>query len=272
MYLRWKDKGDKWITVQFDSVSRETVESVLSITTHPVEDGSDITDHAHLGPTKITVEGYISNKPLPSNPGVFFGTSGQEVYKGSSLSLQAVPLNLKRYDGVVFEGAGETAPSFLDSVKGVLGKASPGGITKIVTGGIDGLLHPRPTDAHVYQGNQGWEDRAKRIYELLLAAQGIRARITCGIKLATVEDMLIAKLSAPRSKGEGSGATFNLELQRIRVVKNATVAAPLPAENRGQEKKPEGPKPAEVDESKDKKKVAVGLQLSIKAGAQQAKK
>lgn len=251
MYLRWQNLAGKFITVYFDATTKESVESALSITTHPVEEGSDITDHAHEGPDHISVEGYISNKPLPSNPGVTGTTGYGPVYAPSSLEFKRMPL--KRIGEDLFTDLGESPPNLLDSIKGAVSAVSPGGLTKLVMGGLEGLLHKPPDHAVVFAASDfGWEDRARRVYQLLRAAQSIRARVEVGIKMVTLSDMLIAKLSAPRTPKDGGGCSISLDLQRVRIVRSATVFAPLPAEDRGQPEKPAGVKAPEDDKGEKK--------------------
>ncbi len=265
MYLSWKNKAGKEITIYFDATTRESIESVLSITTHPVEEGADITDHAHEGPDKISLEGYVTNKPLPSNPGVHVGGFGP-VVKESSLEFTSVPLVMTKPDLVA--EFGEEKPNLLDSIKGVAGAVSPGGLTKLVLGGIDSLLHKPPDHAMVFKGVDGWEDRARRVYTLLRLAQKERSRIEVGVKLVTLEDMLIAKLNAPRGLKDGGGASFTLDLQRVRIVRSATVDAPVPAESRGAPEKAAGPKAATDDKDKKKELKSLAVHGGIWSGIQ----
>lgn len=256
MYMRWKDKSSgKYVVVQFDACTRESVESALSITTHPIEEGADITDHAHEGPDKITLEGYVSNKPLPSNPNVYEPTD--PIAKTSALQWMSHPLSMPDVDTKVF---GEQEPTLLDNIKGGLSAVSPGGLTKAVTGAINNLLNPPPTDYHAFIGVDGFSDRAKDVYIRLRKAQSERARIEVGIKMVTLYDMLLAKMSTPRTVKEGNGAAFTLELQRIRVVKSATVDAPQPAEARGKPEQPTGPKAPEDDPKKKQPPVSLARQ------------
>lgn len=268
MYLRWKNTNGKLLTVQFDVVNRENVEGGLTITTHPVEDGADITDHAHETPDKITVEGYISNKPLPSNPGVFADSGSGSLVKASSLEFKSVPLKMNRPKPI--PTFGEEPPSIFDSIKAGVSRVSPGGLTKLAVGAIEGLFHKTPDHAMVFAAVDGWEDRAKRVYELLDAAKAQRARFEVGIKMVTLRDMLISKLGVPRTAKDGGGATFNIDFQRVRIVNSATVAAPVPAEARGAVEKPAGQKPPEEDGDDKKNKKSVILQAGIFTGVQRA--
>lgn len=267
MYLAWTSKGGKYFFVKFDAVTRETIDSTLSITTHPVEDGSDTTDHAHAGPDKITLEGYISNVPLPSNWGGEFDEAPFRF-----MQLGSVPLKMgENPQGVNLQAFGEEPPNLMDSILGAASKVSPGGLTKLVTGGINSLLHKPPDHAMVFKGPDDWKDRARRVYELLRAAQQERVRVVCGTRLVTLEDMLIAKLNVPRSLKDGTGATFSLDLQRVRIVRSATVAAPVPAESRGQAETPAGQKATKEDKEEKKRLQSTSLKFGIWSGWQKEK-
>lgn len=244
MYLRWKNKETgKYVIAQFDACSSESVESILSITKHPVEDGDDVSDYAHPEADKITIEGYVSNTPLPSNPNAY--DPSDPIAKSGSLVWTSVPLVLER--NVDTKSYGEAGPSLGDQIGGALAMASPGGLTRMVTGAINGLLNPPPTDYHAYIGVSGFSDRARDMYLLLREAQRTCMRIEVGIKVTTIFDMMIAKLHSPRTAKEGQGATFQLDMQRVRIVKSATVNAPDPAEARGQPAAKLTPKAAEDD-------------------------
>lgn len=52
-------------TVQVDVSLSEQHQSEVEITEHPVETGTNIVDHARLKPSTLTIEGVISNDPMP---------------------------------------------------------------------------------------------------------------------------------------------------------------------------------------------------------------
>jgi hypothetical protein len=133
--------------------------------------------------------------------------------------------------------------------------------------GYSGVGHrDLPDRAHVFKGVDGFENRARAIYTALARAQRERARITVSIMVVDVDDMLIEKLSVPRQKEDGNGATFSLELQRVRVVKSETVNAPMPAEARGAKKESKGTKaPMTLAEEVDAKKKKASLAYAARA-------
>lgn len=51
---------DVWI----DVILEETFSHVATVTDHPVETGTDISDHVHLAPERLTMRGIVSNAPI----------------------------------------------------------------------------------------------------------------------------------------------------------------------------------------------------------------
>lgn len=225
LLLTWKDKksGDTKF-VRFDAVTDETHESVLQLTKHPVEDGSSISDHASDDPQKINIVGYVSNKPLYSNP----YTEKYSEYQSMDLDLPKVPSSFS---------------------------PTPGGLTRAVTGFVDNLLNPPPSKATVFKPKGDFPDRAYQMYETLKEAQKNRARVTVSSSMQELEDMIIVRLQVPRSTEDGNGATFHLDLEQVTIVQSETVAAPSPVEARGMPNQSQGSKQAvKEDKSKDEKK------------------
>lgn len=206
-FLFWSDKSGQTQDAIFDVVSQETHESVLAITSHPVEEGSDVTDHARAEPVRITVEGFVSNVPSITNPGV-----------GQLMALRSVLLTIPEKAG--------GAPIF-----------TPGGLTQAAgsaIGGLLGLTKSLPKSMPVLTATGPWQDRGQFIYRKLLQAQKDRARITVvATKVQSIADMLIERLAVPRAVGDAGGLMFQIDLLQIRIVTSETVDAPSPAELRG---------------------------------------
>ena len=55
-------------TVIFDAALSESYEQSVSVTSHPVEDGVSISDHAQVEPATYTLSGIITNAPLIQSP------------------------------------------------------------------------------------------------------------------------------------------------------------------------------------------------------------
>jgi hypothetical protein len=191
---------------RFDIITSETHEAVMTITSHPVEKGADVVDHARPDPERITIEGYVSNKPSWSNPDV------EKV-----MSFQPVPLAIPAKSG--------GAPIF-----------TPGGLGQAVSGAVGSLLgkDALPTSIRALAPSGTWQDRARAMYTKLAQARLDRARITVvASAVQTIDDMLIERLAVPRTTADGNGLLFQIDLLKVRIVASEQVTAPDPAELRG---------------------------------------
>lgn len=214
LILFWEDKkSGATESVRFDVISSESHESILTITSHPVEEGSDVTDHARLEPERLTIEGYVSNKPSFSNPGV------EDVMSQQTVSI-APPKSISEES----VGPQTVAPIF-----------TPGGAGRALSGAVAGLFGAtKPTSIQVLKASGEWVDRARAMYDKLKKAQTDRARISVNAtKVQNLKDMLIERLAVPRTTSDGNGLLFQIDLIRVRIVSTETVEAPDPAELRG---------------------------------------
>jgi hypothetical protein len=62
--ILYKTRNAKIGVISLDASVREQHDHAATITTHPVESGSDITDHARKEPREIAIEGVITDTPL----------------------------------------------------------------------------------------------------------------------------------------------------------------------------------------------------------------
>jgi hypothetical protein len=56
--------GSDLLLVELDAAITEEHTFTNNVSTHPVEDGSDIADHVRLSPEQITIEGFVTNSPI----------------------------------------------------------------------------------------------------------------------------------------------------------------------------------------------------------------
>lgn len=223
LLLYWLDKDTNAVaSVTFDIVSNETHDSALNITSHPVEDGVDVTDHARSDPKTLNIEGYVSNKPILSN---LFNNPLLSDTVWNSMAYTLVDLDL---DG------GATQADLPASTSGAP-IFTPGGLTSAIKGAISSLLFGKPANpkAAVLKFVGDPPDRAKDVFDKLSAAQDSKQLITAVTKFGTIVSLLIAKLTLPRQTEDGDGAHFQVTLHQIRVVQSETVDAPKAAEARG---------------------------------------
>jgi len=257
LVLSWLDKssGETQIA-RFDIVSQETIEHIMQITTPPVEDGSKVVDHAVPENARITIEGYVSNKPLYSNPGVEKLIDINQtvtidvVRKVRGTRPARVSLNVAK-------------PPIAPNAAGLI-TAGLGALVSAITGGPVAELAAEDPDKYYEHVRSAavqkssllfgdFPDRAKLLYEKLFAAQQARTLIKVAVRVAELDNMLISRLAVPRTPEDGSGATYIDLVPRGDGVQSKTVAAPIPAELRGAKLNSAGSKAAQESKNDAKK-------------------
>jgi len=192
--LFWTNASGAIESIRFDVVTVENHERNMTVSDHPVELGANVVDHARLMPDMLTIEGFVSMKPVRSN-------------EPSLLDEAPMVLDIPK-------------PSTKPSLSGAVGAL------------VDALLPAGPISATVQQASD-FPDRVRDTYEKLLGAQTTRALVTAVNRLDEIPSMLITRVSVPRTVQDGTGANFHVELRRVRLVSAESVDAPDPKENRG---------------------------------------
>lgn len=257
--LIWTDAAGQTDFIAFDVVTNETHEATVDVTEFPVEEGTDVADNARPAPERITVEGYVSLKPMASNPGVdFIGSfrsvglpikrvaqqgSAQIKIESASRKLTANLLGLER----VLAGVLNPAP------KSYQGRAP----IKIV----DDQVHAR------LFGFDTFTNRCRQVAEKLEFCRLNAVRIRVETTLRDYDDMVIEREAEPRTPEDGGGVTFQIDLKRIRTVRSQTVDAPKPAEARGAARESKGSKAGEKDANQDGKRAKLKSALAASADA-----
>jgi hypothetical protein len=198
--LTWKDPrtGEKQF-FRFDGITSESYESAMAITSHAVEVGSNVTDHGRLEHKVVTLEGFVSNTPIPGNPG------HEDLY-----TQKSVPLKI---------------PST---------GASARGVGQFVQNAIGEALHPLPTSYTAFTPNGEIPNRIRLALETLLLAQSQRVLVLVAARDWDLDNCLISRISAPRTPEDGSVTAFTVELTQVRIVHSREVNTPLPTELRGE--------------------------------------
>jgi hypothetical protein len=189
------DAGGNPVSTRFDVVSSETHEAITVITDHPVETGAVVSDHARDLPVTLAIEGFVSNAPLSSNWNVNF-------------TLAPVQLTVAKPDAKLSLSSAVSA--------GVSALASAVGFSADPPPAV--MVYTDPTGAYA--------DRPRAMYEALEAARVSHALVKVHSRLTSLDNMVITRLSVPRSLSDGTGATFHMELRQIRLVTALSVAAP----------------------------------------------
>jgi hypothetical protein len=65
------DPGNGLDVIEFDVVTTESHQRKADVTTHPVEQGSNIADHVHLSPDSLTMTAVVTRHPIRYLPSQF---------------------------------------------------------------------------------------------------------------------------------------------------------------------------------------------------------
>lgn len=212
-YITW----DPANAIYFDVVTAEIHESTMTITEHPVEQGSAISDHAVADNPHISLEVFVSNEPI---------------YAPGDAANTGVTLDIKTYN----PGLGDLIN--LDPRSASPLGVSPGGLysagLNAVSGAISGLLGTQPSNvANLFTFTTG-KKYVELIYNALRGLQLNLTLVTVSTPYRVYNNMLLQRLSMPRNAENGTGAIMQLDFQSIRLVTVAVVQAPVTAESRGQ--------------------------------------
>jgi hypothetical protein len=227
--LTWEDDAGATVSAVFDVDLQETHEGTNIITEHPVEDGADIADHIRPQLQRFTVEGFVSDTPLLSNPDVVNKTT----FVALELQIPDQPLKF--------------------------------GVSNAITAGIgaigDALFPPKPLKVTMLTFDN-FESRVRAARDVLETARTTARLIRILTSITEYENMVIEQVVITRSPEDGSGAHFTITLKQIEKVSSDITVAPEPAEISGSTKKAAGSKNAKDDEAK-----IDGLKKSILARA-----
>jgi hypothetical protein len=193
---------DSGRAVEFDAVVRETHNSSVTVTSHPVEKGSNINDHVRPEPLKLSIEACVSDTPIVEPATQTDGIRGS--HTNESLTVQ--------YSQIVAPGVrlpGQQTIAF-EALR------------------FDGTLK---RVRNVYKDLQ--EIQADG------ALCSVRTHGENGIR--DYDEMLIVSISAPRSAESGTSVAFSIEMQQVRIVETRKVKpAPKKAlKKKGQKPKKE---------------------------------
>lgn len=277
MLLSWKDKKSGVLMfAAFDVVSNETHDAVMQITSHPVEEGANVSDHARPEPIRLTVEGYVSNTPLFNNHGVrkyaevvtttVWVPPGLRGIRPPRVELEIPKPNIKpNVASVVEAGIGALVGAITGNNKTFAQLAAEppadGGtmkaqLLKITKERAD--IKKWRAEVEAGETSFGFEEwietqsgvdaanRARQMFETLVGAQREGALLRVETRLQKIDNMMIERVSVPRSVEDGNGATFNVDLLQVRIVASKTTTAPEPAEERGKANKDQGSKNAKT--------------------------
>lgn len=233
--IAYKDGAGAVQELRLDSVEVTEINIGTQVTEHPVEEGAPVTDHVRVLLPVCTINGYVSNTPLPSNPGA------QALFENREFDLppatEKVPVSGNvdlpdpPYRSTAMVSVVRSAMGVVDSVFGLSG-SGPKKMQGIV--GVTEQAGPgrKMVGAVGLPGVDS--NRAAAIFKKLEELQAKAELVTYVDSLRQYDDVVIENLTTSRSLEDGKGASFQLSLKRIRIVSAKRVKAPLPAEVRGE--------------------------------------
>jgi hypothetical protein len=218
--ITYEDDSGAVVSIKFDVDTQETHELANIITEHPVEKGADISDNIQPQLDQFTIEGYVSDAPTFSNPGIV----DVATFSGVELQISAHPLPQQ------FTAA-----------------AAVGALGNLVFGGGGNPTATMMTFDEL-------PSRKKALYDLLRDVRD-NARV-CRVITAMheYEDMVLQSLTSTRTPEAGSGAVFSVVMKQIRFVTSDVTVAPEPTEKLGAAPVSVGSKNADEDKLAEKKK------------------
>lgn len=229
--LFWEDEPSGTINiVEFDAVVGLSPEDLSVLTSHPVEHGSNVTDHVRDEPTHLSIEAVVSNTPRLEDPDA----------AQSELDIQVLGVTTGKQTTVALQ---IPSPPIQPDPAGLV-TAGVNAIGAAITGGPKATVNERgEAKALSFQAQAVQQtsprNRIRDVYDALLGAKEVRALVSVTTRDRDFFDMIITRVAAPRAAGEGA-TRFEVELEQLRVAESQTVSSPKPAEIRGAKAKNKG--------------------------------
>lgn len=177
-------------TVVVDASVNEVHTLTAEATEHAVEQGSDVSDHNHVRPILLSIQGLVSNHPIA-------------LPRSQAEGITVVPVKFS-WEVNAFGG-----PGVVGAVFGAVGALLGG--------------NSRSADA------QGFSDEFNRVFDAYAELDRMLANgelITIATALATYPNMMLQSVVVNRNGQTGDALPFTATAKQIRIVSTQTVAAP----------------------------------------------
>ena len=210
-------------SIAVDAVLEEQHRSTAVISEHPVEDGSNVSDHVRADQDTISLEIFVTNTPIVEQPSENVSGSFSE----TNIAADAAP---SRDGNPILSNPGSPPTRLL------LGILVPGSAAKWEAAPF---LEDTETAAAELRGATVLQfddvfDRVNFVYSVMQALLTTGTQIRIVTKLRTYEKMLLEEVTTPRDAKTGDAIKFNIVARQIRVVSTETVEAPPnPEQQRG---------------------------------------
>lgn len=215
--ILWHDDTGAVVSAVFDVDEQETHDLQNVVTEHPVEDGQDVTDNVRPQLDRFTIQGYVSDTPLFSNPGVVGVASFVEL----ELQIPEYPLQLSE-SGLITAGIGALSEA-------ILGK---------------------PKYRATLLRFENFKSRKRAMFVAFKDARD-SARVSRIItSMHEYENMVVEQITVTRAPGDGNGAVFTVTLKEIDFVTSEEVESPTPTEIAGKTRNATGSQNTADDDKK----------------------
>lgn len=216
-YLDFED-----LPLYFDVVEKESLKHTATATEHPVEEGSNVSDHVRDNLDVVTLEVFISNTPI---------TDVNQLYNGQVAGLE---LDVPRYDKPIAVMPGAAINAGLDAI-------------------ASAISGPQQWKAMVLQFPEKFNN-VGFIFNTLIdwKQRGVLGKVITPHR--TYESVVITNVEMSRDAASGAGGAISLEFKEIRLVEAKLITAPIPTEDRGKIMKSKGRQPVSFTRNPGPKK------------------
>jgi len=213
-------------SLSFDAVKAESRTTSSTVTKRPVETGVDITDHVRSNLAEIRLDVFVTNTPIEEDSNIFLYL--QEV-RG-----QVAPLSLSDYIGTPPAQQDPGAPFiFTPPLPTLLLPAVPfvGGVVPAPTvrRGLGAAALANSTAKPLFAQTLQFAQPFNAVQETIDLLEQLRTQaviVSVAARDWVQDNLVITKVTQPRSDASGSGSDISIELSEIRIVQTLTVTAP----------------------------------------------
>lgn len=193
-YLLFREAGYTVDAIKFDLLLDEQHSMEAEVTSHPVEDGSQINDHIQIKPRKGSLTGFVTNHPFAGG------------YNGG------LPANIAQK--IAASQKKDWLSGFVQDI------ASSYGQLGRLLGQQDGLKF---TEAD-FQGLPVRENRVQNMFDAFEALMLAKKVCTIQTGLKKYTDVVVTKVDTSRDKETGDAGRFKVDFQEIRFVTPSEIA------------------------------------------------
>ncbi len=192
--------------VGFDTTLAETHSNTAVITDHPVEIGSNVTDHIRPTPGEFSCVVFVTNTPIVAAGGTQTPANVAGITGDNSVSIDFPAAFLVKPKGAPIFTPGGAIQALGGLIGSLFGDGTPTSIAP--------LSFPAPFDA------------IQSTYEALTKLQDAGVTMSVFTSILEYPSMAIAKVEMPRTMS--GGAEISLDFKRIVTVSTSSAVAPVP--------------------------------------------